>query len=256
MVTLNRKPLVDFLIIGAQKSGTTSLWAYLRTHPDLFLPKRKELHFFDKEEFFRQAVPQYEKYHLHFSKAQAGQLCGEATPSYVFWESAAERIVRYNPEMKLVLILRNPIQRAYSHWNMERKRGNEKLSFLQAVQAEKSLTQPMQDRVRSYVARGYYSKQIKHLGKFFPAEQLLVLRSESLLQDRHAVLQKICNFLGVSNIGKVAKKLAHKRSYPRPMNNSEWEKLFDIFDQELADLEQLLGWNCDTWRQPPRELVG
>ncbi len=255
----NHKPLVKFLIAGAQKAGTTALWSYLRRHPDLFMPRKKELHFFDSEHLFKSVPQRYEAYHWHFRRAKKqGQLCGEATPIYMYWQSAAERIWRYNPSMKLILILRNPIKRAYSHWNMERSRRREKFSFLDAILTEESRCLrafPLQHRKWSYVDRGRYSRQIERLYRYFPLEQILVLRSEDLLKDHQAVLSKICQFLMVRDISDVQNRIAHQRTYVQPMSQHEWTKLLNIMDQEFLDLEDLLGWDCCHWRRSPLELL-
>ena len=112
---------LSFLVCGAQKSGTTALAAYLRQHPGIHLPKTKELHFFDDE---TQAWPEPDlnALHLHFQDADDDQLWGEATPISLYWDPAAERIWRYNSAIRLIVILRNPIDRAYSHWAMEHRR--------------------------------------------------------------------------------------------------------------------------------------
>ena len=116
---------LSFLVCGAQKSGTTALAAYLRQHPGIYLPERKELHFFDDE---TQAWPEPDlnELHRHFPGPQKpSKLWGEATPISLYWDPAAERIWRYNQAMRLIVILRNPIERAYSHWAMEHRRGND-----------------------------------------------------------------------------------------------------------------------------------
>ena len=188
---------LNFLICGAQKSGTTALAAYMRLHPKLYLPEAKELHFFDDE---TQAwpYPDLNSLHQHFQAAETDQLWGEATPISLYWDPAAERIWRYNPAMRLIVILRNPIERAYSHWAMEHQRGKDPMPFDQALAQEEQRCRealPMQHRVFSYVDRGFYSSQIRKLWRFFGREQVLVLRQEELRVNPQTCLESIWQHL-------------------------------------------------------------
>lgn len=112
---------INFLVAGTQKGGTTALDCYLRLHQDILMATDKEVHFFDNEDEFQNVVD-YEKYHQHFGPFVEGKVIGESTPIYMYWYDAPRRIWEYNPKMKFVLVLRNPIERAFSHWNMERKK--------------------------------------------------------------------------------------------------------------------------------------
>src|SRR5437016_13541773 len=132
---------LNFIVPGAQKSGTTALHYFLRKHPQIALPDRQETHFFDDEEIFSQQPVDYELLHRHFrvrafrgvgSKPEAG----EVTPSYLYWKPAMERIRNYNRQIKLVILLRNPIDRAFAHWNMQRFKDREPLGFLDALKEE------------------------------------------------------------------------------------------------------------------------
>ncbi|MEZ4606416.1 MAG: sulfotransferase domain-containing protein [Deinococcales bacterium] len=113
---------VYFIICGTQKGGTTALDSYLRQHPHICMGKRKELHFFDQEKNFQSDICDYTSYHKLFQVTSQRQILGEATPIYMYWRAAPQRMWGYNPKLKLIVILRNPIERAYSHWNMERSR--------------------------------------------------------------------------------------------------------------------------------------
>src|SRR5437773_9217482 len=127
---------VDFVIGGTQKGGTSALDSFLRQHPEICMPQtKKELHYFDKEENF-DGPPNYKKYHANFKAEPQHRVIGEATPIYMYWNAAPGRIWTYNPEMKWILVLRNPVERAFSAWNMETKRRAEDLPFKQAVERE------------------------------------------------------------------------------------------------------------------------
>ncbi len=176
---------VGFVVAGAQKAGTTALDAYLRLHPDISMASQKEVHFFDKDDVYASDQPAFDYYHKFFNADdyRAGKLLGEATPSYIFLHRVAARIWQYNRSMKFIVILRNPIDRAFSHWNMEHVRGNETLSFFDAVTQESirgGAALENQHRVYSYIARGYYSCQLQRLWDFFPKQQVLILKYDDL----------------------------------------------------------------------------
>jgi len=216
---------------------------------------RKELHFFDDDKRFRDAEVDYATYHANFAPRRAGQLRGEVTPSYLFWLPAAERLARYNPLMKIIVVLRNPIERARSHWNKERQRGREALSFLAALEAERSRAEASSsghDRRTSYLARGRYVAQLHRLWQHFPVAQTLVLRAEALLQAPLPTLEQIAHFLGVSSFPSDEPIAANVRSYERPMQRAEWEWLAARLALEIRDLESLLGWDCAAWLRSPR----
>ena len=201
---------VDFLIAGVQKGGTTTLDYYLRQHPQICMANRKEVHFFDNEKYFADdKTPDYDFYHSFFKPENTHQLLGESTPIYSYWKDSPKRIYNYNKQMKIILLLRNPIDRAYSHWNKEtinfhsypgQQDAAETLPFLQAIQTEKQRclsAAPLQHRYYSYIDRGFYTAQLNRLMGLFPREQILVLKSEWLWNDAEKTLDKVCAFLGV-----------------------------------------------------------
>lgn len=162
---------VNFIICGTQKGGTSALDLYLRMHPEICMAANKEVHFFDNEEYFiSNNTIDYSLYHKVFEPKVGSRLLGEATPIYMYWYGAPKRIWEYNPEIKLIVILRNPIERAYSHWNMERARCADDISFWDALAGEGDRCRqalPLQHRVYSYVDRGYYTEQLRRLWTFF-----------------------------------------------------------------------------------------
>jgi len=241
---------VDFVVAGAQKGGTTALDEYLREHPELSLPKRKELHFFDTDRYFEKEPVDYGPYHAAFSRGPSHRLLGEVTPAYLYWPTAAERIARYNPAMKLIVVLRNPVTRAFSQWNMARQTGREWLSFLDAMKAEpeRIRTMPLEKAKRyTYVERGFYAQQLKRLWRYFPREQTLIFKSEDLLAAPAAVLARIADFLDIAPFPPTARKSAHARDYDTAMTAEERRYLVKIFEREIRELEALLGWDCASW---------
>lgn len=212
---------VNFLLAGTQKGGTTTLDAYLRGHPKIRMAEKKEVHFFDNDSFFQAESPNYENYHKDFPADSSPEdfLYGESTPIYMYWRESPQRIYRYNPAIKFIVSLRNPIDRAYSHWNMERARNADTASFLDALQSEPTRCRtvwPSQHRVFSYVDRGRYLSQLERIYRYFPKEQVLLLRTDDLYTKPELVLKQIFNFLGVQEQYLKQPLHLHARPYQAP----------------------------------------
>ena len=189
-----------FLVAGVQKAGTSALHDYLGDVSGLQLPPAKELHFFDDEEGVDWANPDYAL--LHSAFAADDRIRGEATPITLYWPQALERVTAYNPTMRLVLLFRDPIARAFSHWKMEYARGAERLNFAEAIRAGRgrmaaARPTPGYDRVASYVERGFYGRQLDRAQRLFGREQILCLDQDALKQAPDPTVARICNFLGV-----------------------------------------------------------
>ncbi|MBW7470467.1 sulfotransferase domain-containing protein [Marinobacter sp. M216] len=243
--------LVNFLVAGTQKGGTSALDAYLREHPQICMANRKEVHFFDNEAAFANGAANYKTYHAAFSPTKDHTTIGESTPIYMYWEPAPRRIWEYNPDMKIILTLRNPIDRAYSHWNMETARGKECVSFKSAIIHENERSRevlPNQHRVYSYTDRGFYSYQLKRLWHYFSKENTLILRHEELKTSPNHTLRKVTDFLGLAPLPTVHPKEVHRIDYQSVMSQEERELLFSIFQNEIAEIERLLDWDCTNWR--------
>lgn len=222
------------------------------------MAKVKEVHLFDDDQtFFRRALGQYAEYHRHFAPTSAAQLVGEITPAYMYWNEAPRRIWEYNSAMKLIVVLRNPITRAYSQWNMQRHVGMEPLSFRDALEAEPARLRaslPYQNRNQSYVDRGFYTGQLRRLRLFFPPEQVLVLRYEELRREPNPTLNRVFEFLGVESLPPIPPQEAHVRPYAERMSALDWEYLHHIFEFEIRALERTLAWDCAEWLRRPADL--
>ena len=247
---------LDFIVAGAQKSGTTALHYFLRKHPKIALPERQELHFFDDEEIFSRPVD-YQLLHRHFRKPPVRLLpvrlglAGEVTPSYLYWKPAMERIWNYNRQIKLVILLRNPIDRAFAHWNMQRFKDREPLDFLTALKEEpRRIAQPLtiESRRFAYVDRGFYSRQLERVFKFFPREQVHVVKFENFRDRKQETLDGIFKFLGVKSLPRVRDKDRNVVPYERTMTPEEQKYLSEVFSPEITKLEQMLGWDCSDWK--------
>jgi hypothetical protein len=237
-------PRVNFLIAGVQKGGTTALFDYLQDYPDLALPQTKELHFFD-DETRDWSRPDYDVYHAAFPEV-AGRPCGEATPIYTYWPNCLERIRAYNPAMKLIVVLRDPIQRAWSHWRMEYARGVETQPFDWCIREGRQRlfeADPWgHHREFSYVERGFYGEQMERLLALFPADQVLTLRSDQLRIDPGATLGAVREFLGLPPAPTPRQREVHvgrEMDYPSALTPADVDHLRSVYaydDQRLAAL--------------------
>ncbi|MGI9237290.1 MAG: sulfotransferase family protein [Woeseiaceae bacterium] len=242
---------IDFLVVGAQKAGTTSFRHYLGRHPQIGLHTVSEPHFFDNESIFVPGPPDLRAYHKGFPSPRDDFRRGEVTPIYMYWEPAIRRIRDYNPLIRMIAILRNPIERAYSHWAMEKYRFNESLSFYDALLAEptRPKSHSPERRVHFYVERGRYCEQIRRIWQYFDKSQLLILRSEELNENPGPVLRKVYEFLEISDDGYQQIKPVHLRKgkYAKRMDERSAEYLRSVFEKEILELEKLLGWDLTAW---------
>jgi hypothetical protein len=242
---------LDFILIGAQKSGTTALHSFLEKRPEITMGDQQEMHFFDNEEIFARPVD-YEMLHRHFPGIQSFAVAGECTPSYLYWSPAAERIREYNPNVKLLVLLRNPIDRAFAHWNMQRFKRREPLDFLDAIKQEPGrIASPLslESRRFSYVDRGFYSYQLKRYFELFTRAQIMIIKFEDFRNRQLETLNAVFAFLEVKPVKSVRSKDRNVVPYEREMNPDERRELLHVFEAEIDELEQLLGWDCSDWKR-------
>ena len=246
---------IGFVIAGAQKSGTSAIFNYLYRHPQVCMHAGKELHFFDRDRFFRDGPPDYARYHALLSPTSSQRVLGDGTPSYMYWEPAARRIWHYNPAMKFVMILRNPVARAFSHWNMFKEKGVETLPFYEALLAEperRRRAAPRQLKVESYADRGFYTEQLRRIGHLFPASQMLILRSQELRAEPQRTVDRITDFLELDRLAGVQPEDVYSFPYQEAMSVQAKDYLFSIYEYEIRQLERMLGWDCADWLDPAR----
>ncbi len=226
----------DFLILGAQRGGTTSLFRSLERHPDIVGSTRKEIHYFDY---------QFERgdrwYRGHFPlasrrRAQPALLTGEATPYYLACPQAPRRAASKVPQARLIALLRNPVDRAWSHYRMARGQKKEILSFEDALHAEPERLRGEYEKLvaddtyyslayhrQSYLERGVYLPQIQRWLEHYPSEQMLLLVSEDFYHDPALIYTQVCRFLGLA----------------------EWQP--DNFDKFNAQSEKPMAADTRTW---------
>ena len=242
---------LDFIVPGAQKSGTTALHHFLQKHPQIALPDRQEMHFFDDEAVFSSRPVDYELLHSHFQPVGPRQVAGEITPAYLYWEPSMRRIREYNPHIRLVVLLRNPIDRAFAHWNMQRFKNRETLEFLDAVKEEPRRIAPslsVESRRFSYVDRGFYSAQLERAFELFPRDQIKIVRFEDFRDRKQETLDMIFDFLGVKRVRAGRDKDRNVVPYERAVTPEERKYLVEVFSAEIAKLERMLGWDLADWR--------
>ena len=255
--------LPDFIIIGGAKCGTTSLYELLIQHPDIYPALWKEVHFFDKNygrgmNWYKANFPS--KLQKFFRRASGKKfLTGEATPYYLFHPLSPEYISKNLPDVKLIVLLRNPIDRAYSHYNMEKRMNQESETFEEAIrleeerlndEEEKILKTPSYNsfnhQVFSYLARGKYILQLKKWNKFFPKEKLLILQTEFFESNTNDVLKEIHKFLGIDHHELQSTKKYNVGKYST-MKEETRQFLRDYFEPFNKDLYDFLGNNFN-WK--------
>jgi hypothetical protein len=237
---------VSFVVVGVQKGGTTALFDYLMDEPGLALSREKEAHFFD-DETQDWGRPDYAAYHALFP-AFDGRPRGEATPIYIYWPNALERLRAYNPEARLILLLRDPVQRAWSHWRMEYARGVETEPFGWCIRKGRQRlfeAEPWgHHREFSYVERGFYGEQVERLLGLYPREQLLVLTSDSLKRAPGEALGKVRAFLGQAPGGDPGGREVHvgaKIQFPSELTAEDVAWLQELYRDDQRRLEALTG---------------
>lgn len=207
-------PLPDFVIGGAQKAGTTALHEILRLHPELHLPAQpQEIHYFDIDEHYRRGPDWYRR---HFRGAGPAHVAvGQTCPSYLFDPRVPERMARALPDVRLVFLLRNPVDRAYSHYWHSVKYGFEHLPFEEALarETDRLTGDPRTFYNLSYAARGRYADQLERFLAHYPRERILLLLTEDLNRDPARVLDRCFAFLGVALRGTEIAARARERRW-------------------------------------------
>ncbi len=253
MNNLFKKFRIHFIVIGVQKGGTTALDAYLRNHPQIEMANIKEVHFFDNSKYFKKEKIDYGIYHKHFNILENEKKLGEITPSYIFLEESIYRIKQYNPNIKLIAVLRNPIDRAFSNWNMEFIRKNEKRTFSTCIINE--INQLKNNELdfniyNSFVKRGLYKSQIENIKKYFKRDQVMYIKYEDFLLSQFETLKKIYSFLEVDFLGSNFKKeTVHKIKYINNITKEERKVLYNIYKNDIEYVEEEFDWNCNDWKE-------
>ncbi|MCP3855852.1 MAG: sulfotransferase domain-containing protein [Actinomycetia bacterium] len=245
-----RRPLPDFLVIGGQRCGTTSLFRYIAQHPGVVRPSLdKGIHYFDTN--YTNGVGWYR---AHFPRSKGSRLAFEASPYYLFHPLIPARIASLIPDAKLITVLRDPVARAISHHNHERERGFEDLDLLDAIEAEpgrmageieKMVTDPgyvsYAHQHYSYVGRGRYADQLERYQALFPADRLLVLDSDELSREPATAMGRVTDFLGLDPLTGGTYDKWNGYRYDKG-DDEVRARLAEAFADSDARLPTLLGW--------------
>ena len=252
----------DFIIIGAQKCGTTTLYTNLVKHPWIKPALEKEVHFFDAAyskglNWYRAHFPStfYKQYVWQVYRRTL--VTGEASPYYIFYPHAPRRIFETLPQVKLIVLLRNPVDRAYSHYQHQIQRGRETLSFEAALEAEPERLAGEAAKILadggytsfnhvhfSYLARGIYADQLAAWREYFSPERMLILNSERFFADSPAVLNQVTGFLGLPAWQAAELKKRNRGQYEK-MEPAARARLVDYFRPHNQRLYDLLGARFD-----------
>ncbi|MFL5494195.1 MAG: sulfotransferase domain-containing protein [Gemmatimonadales bacterium] len=261
-----------FLIIGTQKGGTVALRKYLARHPDIVPARKKEIGYFDQDILYRRGDSWY---HGHFPLPHRLGRRGvtfEATPEYLYYPKAAQRIFSYDPDLKLIVLLREPIERAFSAWNMFRTLRYEHPDYLRAILPEcdqmlreaivqmlssdpfPEFDEAVRDEINgmvannsalepSYVRRGIYHEQLLRYLRCFAREQILILESARLRRDLANVLPEVVQFLGLPEYTgyRVDQSLFHVGQYEHRMADETRAFLGEFYKPHNEKLWELLG---------------
>lgn len=217
----------DFLILGGQKCGTTSLYQYFLQHPQILAAKEKEIHFFDLA--FHCGVDWYETFFPRKPSA-AKYLVGEATPYYLFHPLVPQRVAQWYPHMKFIVLLRNPVERAISQYYHEVRLGFESLSLPAAIaQESKRLAGEVEKMISykyypsynhqhySYVSRSLYLEQIQRWMAYFPRSQFCILPSETFFQNPQTTLDRVFAFLQLPSFPISIDSQHNRGEYPHTL---------------------------------------
>ena len=253
--------LPDFLIVGVQKGGTTSLYNYLIQHPDVVPASRKEVHYFD-----RNVHRSLNWYKAHFrnaarqKKSNSRIITGECTPYYAVNPYIPEKIAKIAPDTKIIFILRDPVERAFSHYkhNVNRNLYEKPVTFSEALSFEEQIVPRVLDEMRlerncyhtdhdiySLRERGHYVEQIQTYEEYFP-EKVFILTTEELSEAPDKVLGKLCEFLGLTfydfNIKKVFNR--NPQSFERDCRSIELLKAYFLEHNKNLEtyLKKELNW--------------
>jgi len=257
----------SFLILGAMRCGTTSLYRYLCEHPRIVSATRKEVHFFDHnylsgwEWYVRHFVSRFEK--LPDKAHPLRRLTGEASPSYMLNPLAAQRASRHLPNAKIIAILRNPVDRAASHYQHGLRRKYEPLSFAEALDREQERIQGEREKLLreevqrsdalqnfSYCTRGHYMEQIGEWLKYYPRHHLHIVLSEEFYADPARELERVSDFLGLETVKPRMPEEFEKFNFCEydALGGALRERLIEHFRPHNAKLAGLIGrdpgWDC------------
>lgn len=265
-LTSKYRILPSFFIGGVQKGGTTSLCNYLQAHPEIINPQRKDVFYFNNPIHYSKGIKWYK---AHFAlkaykliydiKNNTNAITFDSTPNYFEAPMAAERICKDFPNAKIILLLRNPIDRAWSSYQMAMRFGFEELTFEEALQLEEERLLNEEKKIiadghhnyiyqrLTYKKRGIYINYIKKWVALFPSKNLLILKSEDLFEKPQETFDRVTDFLTIKRNTKVNFEIFNSGGYSEGMKKETREELARFYEPYNQQLYHFLGVNYD-WR--------
>lgn len=250
----------SFICIGVQKGGTSSLVNYLNSHPEIYTIN-KELHFFDRKlsegELNDEDIKNYEN-----SFKTTKTIVGEKSPSYCYLRYAIDRIYNYDKNIKLIIILREPISRAFSQYNMGLNNKNKNLNdrtdeeiFSQILSEENVKLSELRSNGGHLVIRGFYDEILEYILSKFSRDNLYIGISEEINQDKQKYYNEIYEFLGATKLDKISDTLnVHVREYTKKIPKKLEKYLYNIYKPHNEKLYKILGRKIDSWENYYNQL--
>lgn len=239
--------ILDFIIAGTMKGGTTAAITNLSTHPDVSMVD-KEIHFFDDKRTYQLGIDWYKK-HFNYNK----KMVGDKAPDVMYQTSCLELLQIVNPQLKIILMLRNPIARAYSHWKMLRDSFGDTNSFEYMINDEIK-NKWNENRIykisfrSQIIQRGLYFEQIQNILKYFSSDNLLILISEKIRKNMTIEYQKIFDFLELhEHSANYVEEFVSKKEDILPEDDILYKKLKKIYSKDVKNLEKMLGYKTNWW---------
>jgi hypothetical protein len=243
--------LPNFLIIGAAKSGTTALYFFLKQHPEIFMSTPKELRYFSymgeppdelPKKYIHQGVVTLDAYEKHFDDSGAEKIIGEASPMYLYVPGTAERIKATIPNVKLLAILRNPVDRAYSAFTHALRDWSEtETSFQAALNKEVERIEAGWDILWHYTQAGFYYNQISRYYNFFNKDQIKVVLYDDLVEDAQGLCQHIFEYLEVKpDFTPDTSKRPNISGFPRSTKFHQFMNRLFMYDNPIKKLSRQL----------------
>lgn len=249
----------SFSIVGCQKSGTSTLSGTISQHRLVCRPPRKEAHFFNNEDY-DWAHPDYERDYTAPRRSRVHAMVGDSTPVYIMWPGALERMRAYKPDMPLIAVFRDPVERLFSHWTMLRTRHPDWPDWSGFITEFRPttfpLTLPTDVRAMRYkhlsgVARGFYGAQLEHGFTVFGREQWLLLEFRSLLRDYDETVDRVTDFLELPRFEQkppLRNRYAGADLVPGTAPTAdEISGLVELYADDLALFARLSGIDTTAW---------
>ncbi len=242
----------SFMVIGTQKGGTTSLWNYLCQNPRVGRALKKEINYYN--EHYAKKEKWY-KAHFPLKGKAENLLYFDDTPEYMTHPSVPQRIHKSYPDMKFIVLLRNPVDRAYSHYQHRCRRQNENRTFeaaLSELYANIDASTEMQDvfdnryvysMYYNYLARGHYAEQLTRWFQYFPREQFLIIQSEDFYAHTQEKMKEICDFVGITHWENTTYEIRNSGRVFLEIDPHTRQQLVAYFKPHNEKLYQLLGTN-------------